>query len=125
MNYLVNSTEPQDVSVTTRANLSNGQSAIVTTTLIPENNKSETIAVDSLLTARGYYSTLTVNTGLEALNLSPETMYTMTISNQSDETIYKGKILSTEQATEQHSVYVNEFTQTATSDPSNDFIIFE
>lgn len=124
MNYVTNTTDPQNLSITTRANLLNGESAVVTVELIPENNEDVLISSNSLLTARGYYSTLTLNTGSDTLNLSPETMYNIKVKDSDSKVIYRGKVLSTEQTISAYTVYNNEFTQTA-SDPNNDFIILE
>jgi hypothetical protein len=123
MNYIANTTESQDLNITSRANLGSGDSTSVSITLTPENGEDTTLSVDGLLTARGYYSTLTMNTSNEELDLSSETMYRISVSDNSG-VIYRGKVLSTEQATSTYSVYSTEFVQTA-SDPNNDFIILE
>jgi hypothetical protein len=124
VNYITNTTDPQTISITTRANLSNGDTAAVTVELIPENREDVLITSNGVLTQRGYYTSLTFNQASEALNLSPETEYVLKVKDTDDNIIYRGKALSTEQTISSYSVYNAEFTQT-TSDPNNDFIILE
>ena len=124
MNYITNTTDPQVISITTRADFENQTNTPVTAILVPENNEDVSLTLSSSLTAAGYYSSLTINTSSEALDLSPETMYVLTVVDGNNNTIYNGKVFSSEQITTDYTVYNNEFTQT-TSDPANDFIIFE
>ena len=124
MNYITDTNDTQELAITVRASMVSGDSLNVTTTLTPENNENITISLPSSITARGYYTTLNMNTTNEVLELSPETQYNMTITDSSSNVIYRGKALATSQDVSNYVVYNNDFTS-ATSAEDNNFIIFE
>lgn len=124
MNYITDTNDTQELAITVRSSIVNGDSLNVTTMLTPENNENITISLPSSIIARGYYTTLNMNTTNESLELSTETQYNMTITDSNDNVIYRGKALATSQDVSNYVVYNNDFTS-ATSSEDNNFIIFE
>jgi len=135
MNYIQSTTEPINVNITTRANLSQGETMDVTVYIKAENDTEEN-HYDGLLTMMGYYTTLTINPNGDGeegeheshghgniLSLSEEASYNMRLKDENDNTIYKGKIFSTSQTVSEYKINNDNYTTTISS--GNDFLIFE
>lgn len=135
MNYIQSTTEPLNVSITTRANMSQGETMDVTVYIKAENDTEEN-HYDGLLTMMGYYTTLTINPNGDSeegeneshghgniLSLSEETSYNMRLKDGNDNIIYKGKIFSTSQTVSEYKINNDNYTTTTSS--GNDFLIFE
>ena len=135
MNYIQSTTEPININITTRAEMSQGETMDVTVYIKAENETSES-HYDGLLTMMGYYTTLTINpNGIEeegeheshghgnTLSLSEETVYNMRLKDENDNIIYKGKIFSTTQDKIEYKINNDNYTTTTSS--GNDFLIFE
>ena len=135
MNYIQSTTEPININITTRAEMSQGETMDVTVYIKAENETEEN-HYDGLLTMMGYYTTLTINPNGDeeegeheshghgnTLSLSEETVYNMRLKDENDNIIYKGKIFSTTQDKIEYKINNDNYTTTTSS--GNDFLIFE